>query len=231
MNFVYPGCFFRYRVANMILFRKPAQFKVLTRPILNSPSSSSSSSRLRSYSITKTMSSGTKNICVAIVGVGLVGGEFINQLSSLASPHPFRIVSISSSKATVLAPNHEPTWPDWRTHLAQSTLKPDLNDLARTLSSLVKVKQDVVLVDNTSSDELAGLYPLLLNLGISVITPNKKAFSSSLILYDDILAASLETGARFFNEATVGAGLPIISTLKDLIATGDKVIPIPTQGD
>jgi len=172
------------------------------------------------------MSTGTKSVCVAVVGVGLVGGEFIHQLSALPSPNPFRIVSISSSKATVLAPKDEPSWPDWRDHLAQSTLKPDLTGLARTLSSLVKVKQDVVLVDNTSSDELASLYPLLLNLGINVITPNKKAFSSSLVLYDDILGTSLETGARFFNEATVGAGLPIISTLKDLIATGDKIIKI-----
>lgn len=169
------------------------------------------------------MSSGAKTVCVAVVGVGLVGGEFIQQLTALASPHPFRLVSISSSKATVLAPKDEISWPGWRNDLSQSTIKPDLTGLARQLSSLVKVKQDVVLVDNTSSDELASLYPLLLNLGINIITPNKKAFSSSLVLYDDIIGASLQTGARFFNESTVGAGLPIISTLKDLIATGDKV--------
>jgi homoserine dehydrogenase len=58
---------------------------------------------------------------------------------------------------------------------------------------------------------------------VNVVTPNKKAFSSRLDLYERILAASLEAGTRFLNEATVGAGLPIISTLKDLVATGDKV--------
>ena len=55
------------------------------------------------------------------------------------------------------------------------------------------------------------------------MTPNKKAYSSSLELYNQILASSNEGGAKIFYESTVGAGLPIISTLKDLIQTGDKV--------
>lgn len=91
------------------------------------------------------------------------------------------------------------------------------------LSALVQPGQKVVLVENTSSEDVAKLYPTFLKAGIEVITPNKKAYSGDLALYESILAASLESGARFLNEATVGAGLPIISTLKDLVATGDKV--------
>jgi len=83
-----------------------------------------------------------------------------------------------------------------------------------------------VLVDNTSSEDVARLYPYFLSKGVNVVTPNKKAFSSELALYDEIVAASLKTGARFYNESTVGAGLPIISTIKDLVATGDKVSKI-----
>lgn len=83
--------------------------------------------------------------------------------------------------------------------------------------------QKVVLVDNTSSEDVAGLYPTILKFGIDIITPNKKAYSGTLQLYESILSSGLESGARFLNEATVGAGLPIISTLKDLVATGDKV--------
>ena len=78
-------------------------------------------------------------------------------------------------------------------------------------------------MDNTSSNDIAAFYPEVLKAGINIITPNKKAYSAGLTLYEKILAASLESGARFLNEATVGAGLPIISTLKDLVATGDKV--------
>jgi homoserine dehydrogenase len=169
----------------------------------------------------------SRDICVAVVGVGLVGGEFIEQLTALASPHPFRIVSISSSKTTVRSPHDggQQLWPGWRQDLSQSNSITNATALSRYLSSLVQPGQrDVVLVDNTSSEELAACYPAMLSSGINVVTPNKKAFSSSLVLYDQIVSASLSNGAKFLNEATVGAGLPIISTLKDLIATGDKVI-------
>jgi homoserine dehydrogenase len=168
-----------------------------------------------------------KTICVAVVGVGLVGGEFVEQLTALASPHPFRIVSLSSSKITVQSPSDggQCPWPGWRQDLLQSTTKPDLTALGIYLTSLIQAGvRDVVLVDNTSSEEVASAYPAMLRSGINIITPNKKAFSSSLALYDEIVSAGFRRGARFLNEATVGAGLPIISTLKDLIATGDKVM-------
>jgi len=81
-------------------------------------------------------------------------------------------------------------------------------------------------VDNTSSEEVAGLYPLWLKQGINIVTPNKKAFSGDAELFSKILNSSRESGARFLNEATVGAGLPVIAPLKDLLATGDKIIKI-----
>jgi homoserine dehydrogenase len=169
-------------------------------------------------------SSVTKGICVAVVGVGLVGGEFINQLLAFPTPSPFRIVSISSSKYTLFSPtglNFSSS--GWKLDLSKSERQLDLPGLARDLAALATPGQRVVLVENTSSEEVAALYPTFLRAGINVITPNKKAYSAELSLYDNILAASLESGTRFLNESTVGAGLPIISTLKDLVATGDKV--------
>jgi len=169
---------------------------------------------------------GPKVICVAVVGVGLVGGEFVDQLGNFPAPNPFRLVSLSSSKTTLFSPEGLEIGPGWKERLNQSGLKPDLQFLLRELCSLVTPGQDVVLVDNTSSNEVAAFYPLFLKAGINVITPNKKAFSASLSLYENILAASVESGAQFLNEATVGAGLPVVSTLKDLVATGDKVVKI-----
>lgn len=175
-------------------------------------------------SVQATVSSSQTVLRIAVVGVGLVGGEFISQLLNFPSPNPFRIVALTSSKATLYAPDGLTiTSNDWKHSLAQSGLRPDLPFLVRELSSLVKPGQDVVLVDNTSSNDVAALYPQFLSSGVHVITPNKKAFSAELALYESILSASLESGAKFFNEATVGAGLPIISTLKDLVATGDQV--------
>lgn len=170
------------------------------------------------------IASTAKTFRIAVVGVGLVGGEFIKQLLAFPAPSPFRLVSLSSSKSTLFQPDGlSVSASSWKDELAGSGRKPDLQTLLRELSALVKPGQEVVLVDNTSSNDVAALYPQFLKFGVNVITPNKKAFSSELALYEQILAASLESGARFLNEATVGAGLPIISTLKDLVATGDKV--------
>ncbi|KAI0763502.1 aspartate kinase homoserine dehydrogenase [Trametes elegans] len=173
------------------------------------------------------LASTAKTFRVAVVGVGLVGGEFIKQLLAFPAPNPFRLVSLSSSKSTLFHPDGlSVSTASWKDELANSGKKPDLQALLRELAALVKPGQEVVLVDNTSSNDVAALYPQFLKFGVNVITPNKKAFSSELSLYEQILSASVESGARFLNEATVGAGLPIISTLKDLVATGDKVLKI-----
>lgn len=81
----------------------------------------------------------------------------------------------------------------------------------------------VIFVDNTSSEQVAAAYPELLSRKINIATPNKKAFSSDIDLYKRIKAAQAETNALVYHEATVGAGLPVLSTLRDLILTGDKV--------
>lgn len=83
-----------------------------------------------------------------------------------------------------------------------------------------------ILVDNTSDPALASAYPLFLRAGISIVTPNKKGFSSDLSLWKDIFSAAATGKALVYHESTVGAGLPVISTLRDLVATGDQVTRI-----
>jgi len=170
------------------------------------------------------MSSSPK-INVAIVGVGLVGSEFINQVLSIPTHlSPFRLISLTSSTRTIFdAANPIAPGTDWKSLLSSSPEKPDFSILTKKLSKLVDANQRVILVDNTSSDDVAALYPSWLENGINVVTPNKKAYSGDLALYEKILGASERSGARFLNESTVGAGLPVISTLKELVMTGDKV--------
>lgn len=163
-------------------------------------------------------------IRVAVIGVGLVGSEFIKQLLFVPGS-PFQLVALTSSTRTLFSPD-TPITSSWKTQLSNSTEKADVKSLTERLKALVTPTDKVVVVDNTSSDDIASLYPLWLSSGLHVITPNKKAFSGSYSLYEAILNASKSTGARFLNESTVGAGLPIISTLKDLVLTGDKVLKI-----
>jgi homoserine dehydrogenase len=88
---------------------------------------------------------------------------------------------------------------------------------------LASIPRKVVFVDNTSSQAIAEAYPKILQRGISIVTPNKKAFSGTYELWQHIFATSLSTGALVYHESSVGAGMPIISTLNDIVTTGDKV--------
>jgi bifunctional aspartokinase / homoserine dehydrogenase 1 len=80
-----------------------------------------------------------------------------------------------------------------------------------------------LIVDCSASNSVAERYPEWLAKGIHIITPNKNAGSGPLTRYRAIQAATRAGAARFRYEATVGAGLPVISTLRDLIDTGDEI--------
>ncbi len=95
--------------------------------------------------------------------------------------------------------------------------------VASIIDYLAAAPGKAILVDNTSSQEIAAQYPEILSSGISIVTPNKKAFSGSYRLWKAIFSAASSSGAKVYHESSVGAGLPVISTLKDLVETGDVV--------
>jgi len=80
-----------------------------------------------------------------------------------------------------------------------------------------------VLIDCSGNDAIAERYPEWLRRGVHLITPAKHAGSGPLARYRAIRAASTHSGARFRYEASVGAGLPVIQTLRDLLDTGDRL--------
>lgn len=201
---------------------------LITRLSLRSPPTIS---RIRPLSTVyrRSIMSSQKPLLVAVVGVGLVGSEFISQLLSIPSPSPFKLISLTSSTRTLtLASSASQLKSEWKSLLSSSSLPADLQSLTQRLTTLVSQdKERVILVDNTSSDAVAALYPTWLAQGINVVTPNKKAYSGDAQLWKNILDASnRQGGGRYLNEATVGAGLPVISTLKELLGTGDRIIKI-----
>jgi homoserine dehydrogenase len=80
-----------------------------------------------------------------------------------------------------------------------------------------------VLADCSAGGDIASRYVELLARGIHVVTPNKQFCAGPSATYQQALALTRQRRALFFHEATVGAGLPIISTLKHLRATGDRI--------
>ncbi len=83
-----------------------------------------------------------------------------------------------------------------------------------------------IFVDCTASEEVAGFYEAILTANISIVTPNKKANSASQEQYRALKETAFRRGAKFLFETNVGAGLPVINTMNDLLLSGDKVVTI-----
>lgn len=83
-----------------------------------------------------------------------------------------------------------------------------------------------VFVDCTSSDEVIPYYLSLLNSNISIVTPNKRATSGSYLLYKNLKKISRSKHAQFHYETNVGAGLPVIKTIRELLRSGDHFVKI-----
>jgi homoserine dehydrogenase len=134
-------------------------------------------------------------------------------------------VLLTTSKKLLYSPSYHPlNLSSWESDLSKSTTV--LKSLAEITEYLSSAPTKCILVDNTSNQEVADTYPLFLRNGINVVTPNKKAFSSNYELWSNIFAAASNgtgTGGYVFHESSVGAGLPVISTLNELVETGDEV--------
>lgn len=163
----------------------------------------------------------SKLVNVAIIGSGVVGLAFINQLKNLKSSIHFNVVYLArSSKEALYLKDYAPVdLNTYKTAAAHPVLS--LDDLVAFLKGANK---PTILVDNTSNAQIADAYPKFIQAGISIATPNKKAFSSDLKVWKDIFDLAQKPGAGLvYHEATVGAGLPIIGPLKDLVLTGDNI--------
>ncbi|KAL8286761.1 hypothetical protein RQP46_004289 [Phenoliferia psychrophenolica] len=185
-----------------------------------------------------------RGVLVAFVGAGLIGKAVLDLFSTALSQRTFTIISISNSKYTVSQPHSaspplsgsallallpsssSPTPPSSPKDITYSSANPSA--LISTLASLrSSTGLPVLLIDCTASLPLCNLYSTILSSSISIVTPNKKAFSSSHALWEEINLAQRGEGAGWvFHEATVGAGLPVVATLRDLVVTGDEVVKI-----
>lgn len=162
-----------------------------------------------------------------------MGSVFLSQLRQLHNSHPsgskISLVLISRSNKSLRAesidkPLSLETWSEDLAKSSSPALQPsELIDWLRSYPA-----GRCVVVDNTSSQFVADAYPAFLKAGFSVTTPNKKAFSSTQDLWDGMLSAAFQPatnpkGGLLYHESSVGAGMPVISTMKDLVETGDRV--------
>ena len=166
-----------------------------------------------------------KQINLFVAGAGNVGKRFIEQLKqqhSYLQNHlrlNVRVIAIANSKRIAL--NEEGiNLDDWESELK----KADEMKLTQLVSFIhEKNLRNSVFVDVTASSEAADCYSFLLDKSVSVVACNKIACSSAYKKYEKLKSVAREHHTSFLFETNVGAGLPVIGTLNDLISSGDEV--------
>lgn len=165
---------------------------------------------------------------VGVIGPGNVGAALLDQLQAAQSQLlgranvDLRLRAVASRSRMVL--DQRGLHGDWRSALAASSEATDLDAFTEHLLSAHL--PHALVIDCSGSAEVADRYAGWLAAGIHVVTPNKQAGAGPLPRYQAIRDAAAASGARFRYEATVGAGLPVITTLRDLVDTGDEVLAI-----
>jgi bifunctional aspartokinase / homoserine dehydrogenase 1 len=167
-------------------------------------------------------------VSIGLIGPGGVGGQLLDQLAgeiprlAAESRVDLRVRAVSGSRRMLLAPRVVDL-DGWRDALAKG--KPtDLGAFADHVQA--EHLPHAVIIDCSGSAAVAALYTNWLARGIHVITPSKLAASGPFANWKRLQEVRRAAGARYLGETTVGAGLPIIQTLRDLRQTGDKIIAI-----
>jgi aspartokinase/homoserine dehydrogenase 1 len=169
--------------------------------------------------------SGVRSVNLFLLGTGLIGGTLVEQLAGhrevLADEHKIRInlVGIANSRKMLFNGGG----------LDPKNIKSELEEgedlsLSRFIEKMKALNlPNTAFCDCTASDEVAASYGDILKSAVPIITPNKRANASSYGYYKTLTAFSKDRGIPYLYETTVCAGLPVISTLRDLFLSGDRV--------
>jgi aspartokinase/homoserine dehydrogenase 1 len=168
-------------------------------------------------------------LSIGVIGPGTVGSVLLDQLMGqrerLAREFriDLRVRGILRSQQMCLS-DQGVALENWREQLRTSSQAADLTRFIEHVR--VDYLPHTVLIDCTADSDIARHYRDWLAAGIHIVTPNKRANSSELSYYESLKAARRESGAHYLYETTVGAGLPVIQTLRDLRETGDEITRI-----
>lgn len=170
--------------------------------------------------------SDTKTVHLYLVGVGLIGGTLLEQIGKQSRflrekrGLEIRVAGLANSRKMAFAgAGIDPD--SWREALDNATEHFSMPRFVERMKQLNL--PNAIFLDNTASDEVTEFYEQILDASISISTPNKLAASSPYLHYQRLKHIAAKRGVRWCYETNVGAGLPIISTLSDLIHSGDRV--------
>ncbi|KAI2788585.1 Homoserine dehydrogenase [Penicillium oxalicum] len=174
----------------------------------------------------ESLRTGSDPIFLGIVGVGVVGNAFLEQLGRIPNPPSLILLARSTQTISSPRPKYSPCVPFavWDEAVKSPFLdRSDAWSLAEIADFLASAPGKAILVDNTSDLVLTQAYPEFLERGVSIVTPNKKGFSEDMAHFNHIFDSARRGNATVHHQCTVGGTLPVLSTLRDLIATGDQI--------
>ncbi|WP_426732207.1 bifunctional aspartate kinase/homoserine dehydrogenase I [Myxococcus faecalis] len=167
----------------------------------------------------------TEVVELFVAGVGSVGAELMRQVRQQA-PHlraqgvDLRVCAIANSRHALIEPGGVPLG-EWKERLEASRDPASLESFRE--QARAKRPGRPIFVDCTSSEDVALAYPSLLAAGLHVVTANKKANAGRMAHHRAIRETASRHQRRFLYETNVGAALPVIDTLKNMLRTGDQV--------
>lgn len=170
-----------------------------------------------------------KELNLFVIGVGNVGSKLLEQIDKQTDylnenlRLKIRVVAISNSRKMLLD-EESISLKDWESQLNKSYIIAD-RDVFFEYAKKLNLRNSI-FIDNTANEVVAKEYARYLNNSIGVVTCNKIAAADELSNYHNLKDISRKYGSPFLFETNVGAGLPVIDTLNNLIASGDQIIKI-----
>jgi len=170
-----------------------------------------------------------KELYLFIAGTGLVGSNLLKQIqkqySSLLKDHNLKVNLMGVTNTRKMAINRKGiALENYNEILKASSEKGNISNFIDQMTKLNL--RNSVFLDCTADEDVASRYGDILSKYVSIVTANKIACSSGYTYYQKLKTIANEQGIRFIYETTVGAGLPIIKTINDLIVSGDKILKI-----
>jgi aspartokinase/homoserine dehydrogenase 1 len=170
-----------------------------------------------------------KDINIFMIGIGVIGGTLLAQLKSQVNNLKknllinLKINGISNTKKMVIDGNGIEI-SKWDKVLSSSKEKANVEQFIHEMIEMNLPNS--IFIDSTASASIPEFYSTILENNIAVVTPNKVATSSSYRNYQKLKAISKKHKAPFLYETNVGAGLPVIKTIEDLVSSGDQIIKL-----
>ena len=171
----------------------------------------------------------SQTLSIGVIGTGLIGSTFVGQLASRLHELrdqrgiDLRVRGVMNSRQMILH-DRQLSLEGWDEELHASPAQANIEDFVNHVHA--PHLPHAVLIDATASAELPERYESWLSRGINIITPNKKSNAGPFASYRSLREVARKYQRYFLYETNVGAGLPIIQTLRGLIETGDEIIKI-----